>query len=95
MEPGIEVDQEDTLSTSEALWGLAGWLTTREEGFPVGASASVMPLIELIGDFCKLHHLDDPRPGWEKRLKYPATGFLALGERVRPGLSLEEPADER
>ena len=62
---------DDTLTAAEALYGFAGWLTSR--GVPITLSclhdASIAA--ELVDEFCKANELPDPRPGWSDRLRYP------------------------
>ncbi len=61
------------LSASEALYGFAGWLTTRREPLVVGSTYLVPPVVELVAEFCKANGLDEPRDGWSDVLKFPET----------------------
>ncbi len=54
----------DKLTASEAVYGFAGWLTTRAEKTVMSASDDAAPIAELVDEFCKKHSLTDPREGW-------------------------------
>ena len=55
------------LSPSEALFSLLGWLTTRKGTLKIGAKhATCGQLAELIGKFCELNRLGEPRESWNK-----------------------------
>lgn len=58
----------EILSGSEALYGFAGWLTTRKEQTVMGADAEVGNIADKVDRFVKRHGLPKPRPGWEKEL---------------------------
>lgn len=59
------------LSPSEALYGFAGWLTTRETPTRMSSYDHAGPIAELIDKFCKENDLEEPRYGWEKALIHP------------------------
>lgn len=61
------------LSASEAVYGFAGWLTTRDEETKMGATNECGCIAELVGEFCDASNLSDPRDGWEKNLTHPTT----------------------
>jgi len=62
----------DKLIASEALFGFAAWLTTREETTKMGASEDCAPIVGLISQFCEENNLPDPRDGWENNLVHPS-----------------------
>ncbi|MGI9298585.1 MAG: hypothetical protein ACR2QC_11920 [Gammaproteobacteria bacterium] len=59
------------MTSSEALYGFVGWLTSRET--PVIASKIHDAAIwaEMVDDFCMANELPEPRDGWEKSLVFP------------------------
>ena len=58
----------DTLNASEAIFGFAGWLTTRDEKTVMSASDDAGHVVQLIKEYCRANNLEDPREGWEKKL---------------------------
>jgi len=58
------------LSASEALFGFAAWLTTREDAVTFTANHDAAIAAELVSEFCSLHALADPRDGWDLLLKW-------------------------
>jgi len=59
------------LSPSEALYGFAGWITTREKKMCAGSHEECGQWADAVNKFCKTNGLDDPRDGWEKNLTHP------------------------
>jgi len=57
---------------SEALYGFAGWITTREEKVVASASHDSAIWAELVDTFIKENNLDNPRDGWENNLIHPS-----------------------
>lgn len=60
------------LSPSEAVYGLMGWLTSRDEAVTMSAHHEASTAAQLADEFCKANGLGDPRIGWEKHLTHPA-----------------------
>ena len=60
-----------TLSASEAIYGFAGWLTTRNEITKMGAVEGCAEVAELVAKFCEANHLASPREQWDKLLTHP------------------------
>ena len=58
----------ESLSASEAIFGFAGWLTTRDEQTIMSATDDAAPIAELCGEFIDRNQLDDPRDGWAENL---------------------------
>lgn len=57
---------------SGAIFDFAGYLTTREESFPVGASEEVYPVLEAIEDWSETRDLSLDNPEiehWEEELE--------------------------
>ncbi len=59
------------LTGSEALYGFAGWLTSREERTVMSSSDDAAGIADLVAEFCKVNNLREPRSRWEKRLVHP------------------------
>ena len=59
------------LSGSEALFGFAGWLTSRDEPVTASAKHDAAVWAELVGEFCAKNHLSDPREQWDTLLTHP------------------------
>ena len=59
------------LTSSEAVYGFAAWLTTREERTIMSAKDDSAPVAELIKEFCEVNSLGEPGEGWENNLTHP------------------------
>jgi len=64
-------DQMDKMSASEAIFGFAAWLTTRENMTVMSSAHNCVPVMDRIKEFCDTNKLPDPRDGWEKNLTHP------------------------
>ena len=64
-------EPDDKLSASEAVFGLFGWLTTREKSVTFGAKHDASIAAELAGKFCNANDLNEPRKHWNDNLKHP------------------------
>ena len=71
---------ENELSASEALFGFAGWLTTRDKTVSMGALHECGAVADLVIQFCEVNNLTEPREGWEKRLTHPTENESASGQ---------------
>ena len=60
------------LTPSEALFGFAGWITTRDEEVIASAKHDASIWAELVDTFCKENNLAGPRDGWEFNLIHPS-----------------------
>lgn len=56
---------------SEALFGFAGWLTSRDEAITMGATHHAGPAADAVKEFCDANELESPRPGWTAWLTHP------------------------
>lgn len=74
------MSKEDTLTASEALYGFAGWLTSREEPVVFSCRHDAAIAAELVDEYCRANELAEPRPWWADRLRYPKQ------PEPRPGL---------
>jgi len=60
------------LTPSEALYGFAGWITSREEEVIASDHHGAAIWAELVDTFIKENKLDDPKDGWENNLIHPS-----------------------
>lgn len=58
------------LSGSEAIFGLLGWLTTRDETTVFGPNEEVD--VDIIAQFIETNGLSEPREAWDMLLTHPA-----------------------
>ena len=65
-----------TLSASEAVYGFAGWLTSREEKTVMSSSDDAAPVAELVEEFCKENNLPEVTEGFPKNLTHPPIGAV-------------------
>lgn len=63
---------KDKIIASEALYGFAGWLTSRSEPVALSANHECGGLPPLIDEFCKQNKLENPRDGWHLNLIHPS-----------------------
>ena len=66
----------DKLSASEALFGFAGWLTTRDERTVMSAHDESGCIVCLVVEFCETNNLEMPREGWSDNLTHPSEGEI-------------------
>lgn len=59
----------DKLTASEAVYGFAGWLTTRDKETIMSAHHDAAPIADLVKLFCDEYKLNPPRATYHKRLK--------------------------
>ena len=62
---------KDTLNPSEAVYGFAAWLTTREDETVMGASNDCAPIAEKVKQFCEANNLPDVSDQWPHNLIIP------------------------
>lgn len=62
----------DKLTASEAVYGFAAWLTTREKKTVMSSTDDAAPIADLVSQFCKENKLETPRDGWEFNLIHPS-----------------------
>ena len=61
----------DKLTPSEALYGFAGWVTSRKEIVSAGSTEDASIWAYLVKEFCKANDLPEPRERWSDLLKHP------------------------
>lgn len=66
--------QSDRLIASEALFGFAGWITTRDEEVIASAKHDAAVWANLVDTFIRENNLENPRNCWENNLIHPSGG---------------------
>ncbi len=51
-------EEETTLSASEALFGFAGWLTSRPERTVMSSKDDAACVADLVGEFCDVNNIE-------------------------------------
>jgi len=59
------------LNQSEAVYGFAGWLTSRKERTTMSASDDAAPIAELVKEFCEVNNLPEISGNWPNELIHP------------------------
>lgn len=67
----VTVEMPDAMNAAEAVFGFAGWLTTRAKETIMGGNADSAVVAELCKTFMETNNLTPPRDGWEKNLTHP------------------------
>ncbi|MEA3523316.1 MAG: hypothetical protein U9R50_10095, partial [Campylobacterota bacterium] len=62
----------DKMIASEALYGFAGWLTSRDCEVTASSHHDAAIWAELVGAFIEENKLVQPRDGWEHNLTHPS-----------------------
>ena len=65
------LNELEVLTASEALFGFAGWLASRDKEIAFSCTADIVPVMELLEEFCETNQLAEPRSGWGKILRMP------------------------
>jgi hypothetical protein len=73
--PPIEPNWDD-LRASEALFGFAAWLTTLQGTVVAGETHDASVWAKLVGEFCEVNGLEDPRVDFPAYFEMPASDFL-------------------
>ena len=68
------------LNQSEAVYGFAAWLTTREEKTVMSAYDDTASIVNLVKQFCEVNHLPEVSEHWPNNLIHPS------GEVAVPGV---------
>ncbi|QJT70971.1 hypothetical protein GR7B_00173 [Vibrio phage vB_VcorM_GR7B] len=66
-------DETFVLNAGEALFGFAGWLTSRDEVSKFGSSIWATPAADMVAEFIKANNLSDTeiRDEWSEHLVHP------------------------
>lgn len=59
---------KESLSASEAVYGFAGWLTSRDKKVTMSGSDDAAVVAELVGKFIEKQKLEQPKDHWEDDL---------------------------
>jgi hypothetical protein len=62
----------DKLTAAEAVFGFAGWLTSRTERTTMSSSDDAAPIAALCWKFIKENKLSEPRDEWRHNLIHPS-----------------------
>lgn len=60
---------DSMLTASEAVYGFAGWLTTRQKPVIFSESHNAAPVAQLVNAYVTEQQLDPPRDNWNKHLR--------------------------
>ncbi len=60
--------QQEPLTPAEALYGFCAWLTSRKTPTIMCSTCDASPVVELMGQFCKLNNLEDPGDDFKFKL---------------------------
>lgn len=69
--PAIAAEPPRVPSASEALYGFAGWLTSRRVPVIMGGAHDAGVVAGLVEAFCRANGLEEPRDGWTAALRHP------------------------
>ena len=67
------MENKDILSASEAIYGLLGWLTSRDKTVTFSAKHNASIAAELADEFCTANNLTFPRDDFHTNLIHPAS----------------------
>ena len=89
------MENTDKLTAAEAVFGFAGWLTSRPEKTVMSSADDAACIARLCGQFIKENGLAEPRDRWENNLIHPS-GECSHGNEVGPNDKLtREAGDQR
>jgi hypothetical protein len=66
------MENTDKLTAAEAVFGFAGWLTSRPEKTVMSSADDAACIARLCGQFTKENGLAEPRDRWENNLIHPS-----------------------
>jgi hypothetical protein len=61
------------MNASEALFGFAAWLSTRDKVTKLGAKEECGCLAEMVTEFIRVNSLPEVRERWTDNLEFPKT----------------------
>jgi hypothetical protein len=59
------------MNASEAVYGFAGWLTSRKEKTVMSSTHDAAPVAELVKQFCEENKLPEVTESWPANLTHP------------------------
>jgi hypothetical protein len=65
------MEDKEILTPSEAVYGFAAWLSTRETPVTLGAQHECPDIPRLVGLFCDANNLPRLRESWHQILVHP------------------------
>ena len=68
----VFININDEITASEALYGFAAWLTTRDQQVIFSCRENAAIAADLVDEFCKANNLSDPRYDFQNRFKMPS-----------------------
>lgn len=80
------------LTAPEAVFGLLGWLTSRETPITLGAKHYAGPAVDAAAAFINANELGECRPTWSNLLKHPKepAAFATMSSAVRDMIAEHE-----
>lgn len=78
------MNKQNQLSGSEAVYGFAAWLTTKNEPVVISAHKDAAYVCDLVSQFCEINNLDEPRSNWTNNLTHPPTMNEIVIKEVEP-----------
>mgnify|MGYP006375212771 FL=1 len=66
------MENTDKLTAAEAVFGFAGWLTSRPEKTVMSSTNDAAVIARLCGQLIKANGLAEPRDRWERNLMHPS-----------------------
>ncbi len=75
----------DQLLASEALYGFAAWLTSRDVPVTLSGHHEAGIAAELVNEFCKANNLPEPRENWTDFLAFPESRSAKSEPIEHPG----------
>lgn len=76
---------KNILNPSEAVYGFAAWLTTRDKQTVMSASDDAAIIANLVKQFCEVNHLPAVSKDWPQHLIHPC------GEVAVPNVGHNKP----
>lgn len=74
----------ETLNPSEAVYGFAAWLTSRDEKTIMSSKDDAAEVADLVSQFCEVNNLPDVSREWPNNLIHPS------GEVAVPGVGINQ-----
>ncbi len=59
------------VTPSEAVYGFAAWLTTRDDAVTFGSTSNCAPIVELVARYCEANGFEAVSERYPENLTYP------------------------